>query len=55
MTETEKKLLAAMATLLVELVKKDWRPHHATQPIGAAINRVESLAAELFDPPPRRG
>ncbi len=53
MTETEKALLAAMAMLLVELVKRDWRPHHATQPIGASVNRVESLAAELFEPPAR--
>ncbi len=51
MTETERALLAAMAVLLVELVKKEWREIHATQPIGAAVNRVEALAAELFEPP----
>ncbi len=57
MTETEKALLAGMAALLVEMAKlvqtTQLRTEPAIQRMGAAINRVEALAAELFEPPAR--
>ena len=57
MTETEKALLAGMAALLVEMAKlvqtTQLRTEPAIQGMGAAINRVEALAAERFEPPAR--